>query len=772
MTEYIRKKHELLQAHNAFERSERLSLPGNRHAYAERLDRDVLHASLAAEKAMRRYGSPSWSVALATARRKVVFLQKCLSMAKTGSTHVVILQRMIELNPLDFTIPVDVKGCNSAIRETKKQIKDLVAQSYAQREVERDRRIKDLEASAEKADKGQAKVLRKIRKAEAIKQLFTKLKAVRTKNIKTGVTRLEIPVHPTSNPKACTEWQTIDVPSEIVDNLQRRNQLHFGQAHGTPFTIPPLSDDLGFQGDGIASHDILHGQYETTGLQENVAILINHLKQTDEMATLDTYPTITDDEFVGKLKVWTESTTTSPSGLHLGHFKALIARHKYSGEPPEDETEEESAKREELNQMQRDLRGLHLSLINYALERGYSFQRWKTVANTILFKDPGCIRIHRTRIIHIYEADYNLILGLKWRIALYQSEALNQLNDGQYGSRPNRNAIDPVLIEELQLELSRVTRKTMLQTNYDACACYDRIIPSMAMIASRKFGVPLPVTQLNASTLEGANYHVRTDLGLAPTGYSHCQENPIYGTGQGSGNSPAIWTFVSSIMFDGYDQLSTPALYCCPNGSGHTKVGMIGFVDDCNGQVNQFMQDENSETPGSIVKAAAANAQVWTNLLSASGGALELSKCSYHLLSWQFTSTGAPILSNQQHSLPELQVRDPHSQELCTLEYLPPYTAHKTLGHYKDPAGTQKEQFRKLKTKSDDNTKFLWQTKLTREEAWTYYFACYLPSIGYPHPGSYFSREELSTIQRQAMSIIIGQCGYNRHMKRDIIYGP
>ena len=772
VTEYIQKKYDLLLQHNAFDRAERLTLPGNRDAFAERLDRDVLQASLSAEKACRRYGQPSWSVELSKARQKVVFLQKCLSMAKTGLTHIAILQRMVDKNPLEFTIPNDEKACNMALRATKKKIREIVSQSFEQREIERERRIKDLEASATKADKSKAKILRRLRKAEAIKQLFKKLKAVRTSTVQPGVTRLEIPVHPTIDPKECTEWQTIDVPSEIVDNLQRRNQLHFGQAHGTPFTISPLSDDLGFQGDRIASYDILNGQYDTHGLQDNVATLIHHLKQTDEMAAIETYPTISDDEFIGKLKVWTESTTTSPSGLHLGHFKALIARHKYSGEPSEYETEEEASKREEFNRMQRELRRIHLLLINYALERGYSFQRWKTVANTILFKDPGCIRIHRTRIIHIYEADYNLILGLKWRIALYQSEALSQLNNGQYGSRPNRNAIDPVLIEELQLELSRVTRKTMLQTNYDASACYDRIIPNLAMIASRKFGVPLPVTQLNAATLQGATYHVRTDLGLAPTGYSHCNDHPIYGTGQGSGNSPAIWTFVSSIMFDGYDKLSTPALYCCPDGSGQTKVSMVGFVDDCNGQVNQFMQDETTETPRSIVKAATANAQIWTDLLGASGGALELSKCSYHLLSWQFSFTGAPILLNQKDSIPPVQVRDPHSQELCTLEYLPPYTAHKTLGHHKDPAGTQKEQFRKLKAKSDENTKFLWQTKLTREEAWTYYFACYLPSIGYPLTGSYFSRDELSTIQRHAMSIIIARCGYNRHTKRDIIYGP
>jgi hypothetical protein len=35
-------------------------------------------------------------------------------------------------------------------------------------------------------------------------------------------------------------------------------------------------------------------------------------------------------------------------------------------------------------------------------------------------------------VIHIYDADFNFMLGLKWRVALYQSKALKQLNDGQY----------------------------------------------------------------------------------------------------------------------------------------------------------------------------------------------------------------------------------------------------------------------------------------------------------------------------------------------------
>ena len=67
-----------------------------------------------------------------------------------------------------------------------------------------------------------------------------------------------------------------------------------------------------------------------TGLEENVAFLIQHLQQSAEMAAIESYTTITEQEYVDKLRVWTESTSTSPSGMHLGHYKALISLHAYS----------------------------------------------------------------------------------------------------------------------------------------------------------------------------------------------------------------------------------------------------------------------------------------------------------------------------------------------------------------------------------------------------------------------------------------------------------
>ncbi len=110
-----------------------------------------------------------------------------------------------------------------------------------------------------------------------------------------------------------------------------------------------------------------------------------------------------------------------------------------------------------------------------------------------------------------------MVLGLKWRMAVYQAKALKQLNDGQYGSRPQRNAIDPVMLEELQLELSRATRRTLIQTNYDAASCYDLIIPNFAMLASRQFGftnrqrslMHAPYTQRNITSEQSWVCHLQ-----------------------------------------------------------------------------------------------------------------------------------------------------------------------------------------------------------------------------------------------------------------------
>ena len=159
--------------------------------------------------------------------------------------------------------------------------------------------------------------------------------------------------------------------------------------------------------------------------------------------------------------------------------------------------------------------------------------------------------------------------------------------------------------------------------------------------------------------------------------------------------------------------MSHPARYWNPDKSNKFSIAMVGFVDDSNGQVNSFDSNDTKGDLQNLLAKATSNATVWSQLVDATGGALEISKCSYHVLYWKFSCQGAPVLVNVDSETQPVQVPAASSGNIQTLEYLPPTVAHKTLGHDKEPAGLQKAQFRTLKKKSDQITDFLTSSQLT-----------------------------------------------------------
>jgi hypothetical protein len=260
-----------------------LSLPGNRHQYAERLDKDVLDASLAAEKKTTRFGEPQWSRALGDARKKAQVLQKQLSMIRTGIDSNDTIQREWSAIGGTEALPILRNECSSLLRATKKEIKEIVSQSFQRREQERQQKIAAFASSGKPRDLEHATRLRNLQKSEAIKQLFQKLTSLRLVRQKSGVTRIEIPSLPTADPKTCTEWIQIDVPEEVVFHLSERNRRHFGQAAGSPFTVPPLSTQLGYDAQSDTAEEILQGEYQYTGNDPNVLLLLQHLQRTAEI---------------------------------------------------------------------------------------------------------------------------------------------------------------------------------------------------------------------------------------------------------------------------------------------------------------------------------------------------------------------------------------------------------------------------------------------------------------------------------------------------------
>lgn len=165
-------------------------------------------------------------------------------------------------------------------------------------------------------------------------------------------------------------------------------------------------------------------------------------------------------------------------------------------------------------------------------------------------KDQGRPKITRLRIIHLFEADLNFFIKIQWGSRLVRhADNHNLLHTGQHGSVPCRTAMDPIMLTELTNDLCRQLKHNLARFDNDASACYDRIIVALGMLAARRCGMPTNAISTHAKCLQHMKYSVKTHHGISLETYQGTPQSPLFGTGQGSGASPAVWlTLVVTLM--------------------------------------------------------------------------------------------------------------------------------------------------------------------------------------------------------------------------------
>ena len=104
---------------------------------------------------------------------------------------------------------------------------------------------------------------------------------------------------------------------------------------------------------------------------------------------------------------------------------------------------------------------------------------------------------------------------------------------------------------------------------------------SVVSLSGRKYGVHKKIVHVRAATLEEAKYKLKLSLKTLNTSYQHYKKFHIHDTGQGLGNSPMIWCFISSILSDCHNQKEHGLTAASPNGDVVVSFSIIDFVDDC-----------------------------------------------------------------------------------------------------------------------------------------------------------------------------------------------
>jgi hypothetical protein len=384
----------------------------------------------------------------------------------------------------------------------------------------------DTNPDTSKESSRKAKIVKRTIRTEKIRDMFRKIRHT-VKGVlphqQTGLSHLKIPVLPESgksNPHpeefqdyiARTkshdiEWETVIDRDSIEKYLLGYNHQSFRAASQSPCGHGIIYDALTFTSLTDMGRQLLAGNIPEEWHGNDISLrnfLASFMIPDAIKLRPDIKTTMSDEDIRRGISKWKESTSTSPSGRHLGHYKALI----------QDTT----------------LLTCMTQFMHVAIKSGISISRWSNAINVMLEKDAGSPHIHRLRIIHLFEADFNLYMKLQWGKRLVRRAVKHKLlNPGQFGSVPGHTAIEPIMLTQLTNDNCRILRKNLARFDNDASACFDRIIVPLAMMAARRCGMSEASVRIHAETLESMKYSVKTQFGISTKSYS------------GSASAPLLW---------------------------------------------------------------------------------------------------------------------------------------------------------------------------------------------------------------------------------------
>jgi exonuclease III len=748
---YIRELHAYLQQHLVLQRLEEIKTNAD-HPSAEAIDQDITRAMLHAELQCKSFNRLPWSHDLHAAMTTLYILKMQLTQIRTQRDMQVQIGRRQQQLIDPVLLPASISEANSALRSARRRCREIATEARALRKTREDERLAAFQMANSTQDPNKLEHL--FIRAQETKEMFRRLPSIKPKS-SGGLSMVKIPDPETADPKTATKWTTITDPLLVEQKILARNQRHFAQAAPTPLATPEIQRLLSFGGTSSIADQLLYQNYDPSLLTPSY--YGQQLLAKCSTSVTEITPDITLDEMQQKYRCWPERTSTSPSGRHLSHYHALL---KPDGSTSADDDYEA------LDGARKDVWFAHHAILQYSIRHGYCFKRWHQVVNAMIEKEPGDPRIHRLRVIHLYEADYSLLLGVQFRRLMHHCEDNNLLNPGCYGCRAARTAHDPLVIEVLQMDYTFATRHPHIKFSNDATSCFDRIIPSVSSIISRSYGLHRNIAHLQGSMLNNAVYRIKTQLGISDDSYSHSDEHPVFGTGQGSSSSPSIWTLVCSSGFDIYDTHCYGATYTSPDRTKLLKLGMTGFVDDNNAQTT----GRPDESEKALALRCTHDAQLWHDILWATGGALETTKCSYQSMRFDFSGTGTPYLRHGKHG-PPIVIQDAQGEDI-TITQLPVTQAYKILGTYQAAVASQRQQHTVLLQKATDHCRTLALSNVSKRGAWIYYSSVFLRSVGYPLGVCHLTTSQLESLQGPMVSTTLQKMGYNSRMSRKATYGP
>jgi len=558
-----------------------------------------------------------------------------------------------------------------------------------------------------------------------------------------------------SNHNNKPDWVFITDPKEIEHRLWEWQFFHYSQAQETPLAssewqtlLDPLQKtDL--EMDNIMSGDI----FSNSNLPQEAKSFLKHMTSKIQPPMSPAEVEITKEKYQSFYKGARERTSSSPSKLHLGHWKAAA----YDD----------------------DVSSVLANIINIAVKNAYTLQRWQKVVGILLEKQEGLPYIHKFRTIHLVESDFNFVLRSIWgRSFMRHNEKMGSWNANQYGGRKGCQGQSAALNKVLTMDVIRHYAEPAALIDNDAKACYDRLIPVILSYSLIRLGLPKHLTRFMCSWLQVCKYHIKLAHGISEHSYHSTIDKMLFGTGQGTGWSPPNWAAISDIISDAMDE-DTPGMRLVhPDNVTFSVRSFDAFVDDANGGITSdgmimYTPKNVNSVPlmQNIFEQIQANVEHYSKLLFTSGGKLALHKCYCYVLEFEW-KRGKKHMKNTASLYPPLQIDQSFSSTKESVSLLNPSVGRRMLGAISAPNGSTKDQEISLLQKSSTWGQKISKGYLNRYDVSMSFRQGILKALEYPLGVSLLTEKQCDGIMVPIMSPFLRKLGFNSKTPRSIVYGP
>jgi len=188
-------------------------------------------------------------------------------------------------------------------------------------------------------------------------------------------------------------------------------------------------------------------------------------------------------------------------------------------------------------------------------------------------------------------------------------------------------------------------------------------------------------------------YYVKHAYGVSLQFNEYSPQHPWCGAGQGAG-ATIRWAVLSHSLLSAYK--SQAKLWIVADPTTHVKVtqGIDAFWDDTS--LINAINHQQLRTSNELLQTIQTNLNLWNNLLEASGGALNPTKCTWAHFQWQ---THHSLLALQPHpdkpETPQILLSHLGNNPQLLIKLLP-HTPYHYLGVYLTMNGDWKKELQVL----------------------------------------------------------------------------